>query len=156
MVNEFVTSAGVTVKVRAVPVWYIICAADQVPMPEPPYEEIVTAAGVVERKPARPGTPEYEAYARKLQEAAAERERRQLIAAVDAAVVAWKVGDEWVREPPDDWQLPEPFATTSGTGNRRVDYILHELLLTPEDLERVTSLSRPVSDQQIQEARRLF
>lgn len=155
--TEIRTSSGYILRVRRVPAWYLMAAAASVPLPEPPYEEIQTVGGVVERRPARQGTPAYEAYVRELAEATRRREAQQIAAAVSAAVVEWSEdGKEWRREPPENWTLPEVFSISS-TGNPRADYILHELLVTAEDLDSVVSAAAvSVREQEVEEAKRLF
>lgn len=156
MKGQMLQLSGCYVRVRRVPAWFALRVVEHFKMPRPPLEVVETVAGT-EVQAARPGSPEYEKYLEELDRARQELQNAQYVAALNAGVVAWSFdGESWESEPPEDWQLDPVFAVSS-TGDRRADYLLHEILVDSRDLAAVADAIREEpSEASIEEAKKLF
>ncbi|WP_347245703.1 hypothetical protein [Thermogutta sp.] len=149
------TQQGVVITLRRVPAYAMANVGSEIRLPKEPLVEVKTVAGI-ERVPALQGSPERLQYERELEDALAAQERARLCFAVNYGVVEWKDGRVTRTQPPDDWEL-DPLLGNISTGNRRVDYILFELLTAPDDLTTaIKMITGEVSEEEIKASERLF
>jgi len=145
------------VRVRQVPAYALTLIAGNTRLPEPPTVEVKTVAGT-ETVRARPGMPEYDEYQSQVAAMMETVARRQTWFAISYGVYQWKTKDgEWQSEPPPDWELDPMIATIGGdTGDRRLNFILYEVLADPGDLTAVSQAVSGIREEDIEAAEALF
>lgn len=111
-------------------------------MPKAPKIKVKTAAGE-EWVDAPANSPEYQEYLRKIEEVSHLRERSDRDFHYDYGVVSWAIdveGDipesEWMSEPPDNWVPDERLVQRLETDDRRLLFIMSELILTLDDINK--------------------
>ncbi len=146
--KELTLENGARVRVRPVPphveALFNAGIRESIPQePKPPTTAVTMADGHVEHDVVTSG-PEFDAYREAL--VAWEDARNDLVVEAfvsydvlkrDYAIMAWSWdGEHWRTDTPDDWQFPDALTRAGmvGCGNRRVDYIGIELLVTPGDV----------------------
>lgn len=148
---------------------------DLPPQPTMPQIELRSVAGHVERVSAPPDSPEYQRWLEEMERWEMECKRLRDLHAqqilefcYDYACVAWRREgeEEWQNEPPAGWDVDQVYRRhgLETTGNRRLEFILHEVLSTPEMMEAVQRAMfpvgeadmSPVSPQEVEEAQAFF
>lgn len=149
LIDPHVLSNGVILRTRPVPPYASYDVHQALPAPPVPKVTLTSEVdGHVETHRALPGTPEHDEYM-----AALVAHRKMMESALvdfdlDYTAVDWKYPgtDEFVEDPPGDWNPPPVMArwnVTYGThaSARRVAFIKLALLLTEEDQEKIESTS---------------
>lgn len=147
--------------------------------PEPPLPKVMvrSIAGHEEEVAASPDTPEYqkwlvevEQWEQKCKELRAQIELENQLFCYDYAIVAWRrIGtEEWQYEPDETYAVPTAYARhgISTSNDRRVEFIVNELLTQVEYLEQIQramypsvdyeSNPAPIEEQEVADMMRLF
>jgi hypothetical protein len=171
---ELTLSTGARVKTRPMPthVFQQFVGREEAqrdPMPEVPVirNEMKSAAGgteVITRtiEEGDPGYAEWEAemdaWTERNREATQEANLRWIALSLDYGITEWCLSgsDEWAFEPPDDWEFPAALARggLEPSDNRRLDYILLEVIPVPSDyvdvLEAIRAAFNPITEEEVE------
>lgn len=147
-------------RTRAVPGIASLQVASQFVMPAPPKVKIHSVAGHDEIKDAPTDSPEWEEYARQLQEIERKIEQARNDFMYDYSVEAWSWDDgkTWLMDAPVDWVFPDVFVRhgIKPSDNRRVDYIRYELVTSNEDMAILFAdaldNAKPITDAEVSAA----
>ncbi len=154
MRREITLSTGAVLLLRQVPA-YALAKLAQIDLPPEPKIEVKTVAGV-ELVRAPEDSEEYRAWRAEMDRRLREVQERQTLFSISYGVQKWKLpGEEWTDQPPADWAL-DPALAEMGTGDRRLDYILFELLALPGDFAIVMGALSGVTEEDIRAAESLF
>lgn len=148
--TELKLDSGWRVRLRAVPTMasYGIMDREEFWMPSPPIITVETMKGAGKETTSAPiGSPEYQAYEKRRAEVESARNFAITEFALAYGVVEWSEdGEQWSKQPPKGWALdPEISEVLSRVPDKkRTQFIMYELIVTPNDQRRVDRICRPM------------
>jgi hypothetical protein len=140
-------SNGIVVKAISVPPYTLADVHEALPPPPAPMQEIKSnVTGTTETARALPGTPEFEEYWLQRRKHDRMLSQQTAIFRIDYGTVGWRYpgDDEWVDQPPEDWQPPEILGewgveVSAHHRNRRVAFIKYVIMRDSEDMHLLDS-----------------
>lgn len=162
--KELELSSGAVVHCRPVPPYMIGSVTAKFTEPAYPYIDESSIAGGSERRPALIGTEQWNRWQSEMKEYRKKMGSAVMDFSLSYGIVDWRFPDmdEFVKEPPDDWQVPEELVqltgerTSSDAAIRRTQFIKFELLLTNEDADKVEAVttrpSQPITREELKDA----
>lgn len=160
------TGARLTIRPMSTHVYQSFSGREEAKLEKAPLVPIVkqkSIAGHKEEVPAGEGTPEYDAWAVQM-DAWSEKDKKARAAiniawaglVYDYGIVKWDLGAGWCEEAPDEWTYAPALlrAGLEPSDNRRLDYILLEVVIVPTDyygvLRAIQQAAAPITQEEVE------